>query len=257
MRELLNYTIQKIDSGKPALLFIHPLGADLHFWDECIALLSPHRTCIACDLRSAGESMRSIGPVSVEECVGDLERLRSTLNIDRVILVGCAIGSMIATAYADQHPGRTSALILSNPGPRIEPAAGAALEDRAARVQAGGMQAILPDAVDNAFHRQPKDKRYDDYMDRFSRQDAAAYAQSARGFAGLDVTQALQRVACPTLLVAARHDRLLPPAVASQTRELLPRSEYAILEQAAHFAPFQRPVEFTELILDFIAGNGL
>jgi 3-oxoadipate enol-lactonase len=257
MREQLNYTIHTADTGKPALLFIHPLGADLHFWDECVALLSPHRTCIACDLRSAGESMRSAGPVSAEECVGDLDRLRSMLNIDKVILVGCAIGSMIAAAYADQNPGHTSALILSNPASRIEPAAGAALEDRADRVQAAGMHAILPEAVDNAFHKQPKDKRYNDYMDRFSRQDAAAYAQSARGFAALDVTQALQRLACPTLLVAARHDRLLPPEVASKARELIPRSEYAILEQAAHFAPFQRPVEFTELILDFIAGNGL
>lgn len=44
--------------------------------------------------------------------VGDVERLRELLRIDRMVVVGGSWGSTLAIAYAEAHPERVAALVL-------------------------------------------------------------------------------------------------------------------------------------------------
>jgi 3-oxoadipate enol-lactonase len=240
------------DARDVGLLLIHPLGGDLRFWDECVALLAPRFTCVACDLRSAGRSPCAAGPVEIEDHVGDLEALRRALVLDAVVPVGCAIGAMIAAAYAAAHPDATRALILTNPTARTTDEARTMLAGRAGLVRAGGMGAILPDAVDRAFLAQPRDARYRRYYGRFAAQDAEAYALSALGVLDADISAVLPAIRCPTLVLAGAHDVLLPPETARAVHALIPGAEFAIDEDAAHFLPYQRPEGFARLLAGFL-----
>jgi 3-oxoadipate enol-lactonase len=240
------------DARDVALLLIHPLGGDLHFWDECVVLLSPRFACVACDLRSAGRSPRAAGPVSIEDHVRDLEALRRVLGLDAVVPVGCAIGAMTAAAYAVAHSDATRALVLTNPTARTTAQARMMLARRAELVRAGGMGAILPDAVDRAFLAQPRDARYRRYYDRFAAQDADAYALSVLGVLDADISAALPAIRCPTLVLAGAHDVLLLPETARAVHALIPGAEFAIDEDAAHFLPYQRPEGFARLVAGFL-----
>jgi 3-oxoadipate enol-lactonase len=240
------------DAHDVALLLIHPLGGDLHFWDECAALLSPRFACVACDLRSAGRSPRAAGPVAVEDHVRDLEALRRALGLDAVVPVGCAIGAMTAAGYAAAHPDVTRALILTNPTAHTTAQSRAMLARRAELVRAGGMGAILPDAVDRAFLAQPRDARYRRYYNRFAAQDAEAYALSVLGVLDADISAALSAIRCPTLVLAGAHDVLLPPETARAVHAMIPGAEFAIDEDAAHFLPYQRPEGFARLVAGFL-----
>ncbi len=253
MTTLLNHRLEGTASG-PALLLIHPLGADLRFWEDCLPAWLPCFRCLRCDLRSAGGSPRSTAPPTVADHVSDLEALRAALGLEAVVPVGCAVGSMVAAAYAARHPERVPALVLSNPTPRTAPAARAMLAERAAAVRAGGIAAILPGAVERAFAEQPRDARYARYLEAFAAQDPEAYALAVLGFLDADVSDELPRVRCPTLLVAGRHDLLLPPAQAEEVRRLLPPGA-ATLEldgEGAHFLPYQRPERFAARVLGFL-----
>jgi 3-oxoadipate enol-lactonase len=211
--ELIGHTFHPGgQAGQMALLLIHPLGADRTFWDECIAIWHPQIACIACDLRSAGTSPRSGEPVAIARHVEDLEAVRAELGVETVVPVGCAIGSMMAAAYAATHPERTSALVLSNAALRTSEKARAMLAERADRIRATGMAAVLPNAVDNAFRGQPRDERYTRYFERFAKQDAAAYATSVLGVVNADISALLPAVQCPALVVAGGQDVLLPLA---------------------------------------------
>ena len=257
MPSLLNHIVHSGNSRDPALLLIHPLGADMGFWDECISVWKPGLSCVACDLRSSGASPRAVGPVSIAEHVADLETLRHRLGLEAVVPVGCAIGAMVAALYAANHPHRTSALILSNPALRTTPEAKAMLIERAQLVRGAGMAAILPGAVDKAFIGQPRDDRYARYMTRFAAQDAEGYALSALGILDADVSADLSAIRCPTLVVAGGHDVLLPPAQARAVHGLIPQAQFTLLAEAAHFTPFQRPRQFADLIRDFLSRAGL
>lgn len=239
----------------PALLLVHPLGADLGFWEDCLPHWTPHRPCLRMDLRGAGASPRPAAPPSVAGHVADLEALRAALGLERVVPVGCALGALVAAAYAAAHPARCAALVLANPTARSAPAARAMLEARAAAVRAGGMAAILPGAVERPFEQQPRDARYDAYLRRFAAQDAEGYALSVLGFLDADVTGDLPRLRCPVLLVPARHDLLLPPALAEEMAALLPRATLALDGEGAHFLPYQRPAAFAARVLAFLGGE--
>ena len=254
MPESLNCAFHRGEPPAPALLLIHPLGADLAFWDECIAIWNPRLSCIACDLRSSGRSPRAAAPVSIAEHVSDLEALRSRLNIETVIPVGCAIGAMIAASYAASHPTRTPALVLSNPAPRSSEQSKAMLIERSERVRRSGMAAILPDAVDRAFMGQPKDERYQRYFERFAAQEPEAYALSALGILDADVSADLAALRCPTLIVAGGQDVLLPPEQARSVHALVPHAQFVLLADAAHFTPLQKADQFAKRVLDFLSG---
>jgi 3-oxoadipate enol-lactonase len=252
----LNHTVHGEPRGT-ALLLVHPLGADLRFWDEFAVIWPQPIALIACDLRGSGQSPRARAPVPLDQHVDDIEALRRDIGVDTLIPVGCAIGAMPVACYAAAHPTRVAALVLSNPALKTSLQARAMLAQRAERVRAGGMDAILPDAVDRAFLDQPRDARYDRYYRMFARQDAEAYALSALAALDADITGELGRVRCPTLVVAGRHDALLPPETSRDVHALLQDAAIAVVEEAAHFVPYQRAQEFADLIAAFLRGRGM
>jgi 3-oxoadipate enol-lactonase len=239
----------------PTLLLIHPMGASRGFWDACLPAWRPHLGLLAPDLRCAGASPCAEAPPGLAAHVADIEALRAALGVARLVPVACAVGCMVAAAYAARHPDRVEAMVLANPTPRSSDAAREALIARAAAVRAGGMAAILPGAVERPFEKQPRDGRYEAYLAAFAAQDPAAYAQSVLGFATADASADLPRVRCPTLLVPAAHDLLLPPSLAGDCAALMRPglARIALDEEGAHFLPYQRPAAFAARVLDFLA----
>jgi 3-oxoadipate enol-lactonase len=247
----LNHVVTGADR-ECALLLVHPLGADLTIWDDFVASLGGRMTAVACDLRGAGNSPTPGYPLSIDEHASDLETLRVSLGVQSLVVVGCAIGTMAAAAYAANYPASTRALVLSNPTPRSMPQATVMLADRAALVRAEGIEAILPAAVERAFLNQQLDARYERYLERFAVQDPEAYALSTLAAASADATEHLRRLRCPLLLVPGRHDVLLPIANAQTVQEIVPAARFVVMEDAAHFVPYQQPERFAELVLDFV-----
>lgn len=236
------------------MLLVHPLGSDLRFWDECVALWEERYYCIACDLRSAGLSPMPEAPVGLEQHVEDLERLRARLGADRLTPIGCAIGGMVAACYAARHPERTRALIVTNPGLRNSEAARTMLRERVGIVRKSGMAVLLPGAVDRAFHQLPHDLRYARYAERYGAQDPEGYALSVLGFLDADVSGIVPRVRCPTLIVAGERDILMPAGDGPAMRDLMPCAEFTLMQGVAHFLPYQAPERFAAMAERFLDG---
>jgi pimeloyl-ACP methyl ester carboxylesterase len=58
----------------------------------------------------------------------------------------------------------------------------------------------------------------------------------------------LERIACPSLVVACRQDRLRSFAETERMAQHLPNARFAILEDCGHMAPLERPRELTALL---------
>jgi len=239
--------------GAPTLLLIHPMGASLSFWDACLPFWQARCGTLAVDLRSAGASPRGAAP-TLETHAADLEALRAALCLTRLVPVACAVGCMVAAAYAARRPEHVAAMVLANPTARTTESARAMLLARAEAVRQGGMAAILPAAVERPFEAQPRDVRYRAYLEAFAAQDPQAYAEAVRGFAMADARADFARLTCPVLLVPAAHDLLLPPSLAEEVLALMPPGLARIVldEEGAHFLPYQRPGAFAARVLQFL-----
>lgn len=126
------------------------------------------------------------------------------------------------------------------------------LARRAAAVRSGGMMAVLPGAVDNAFTGCLEDDRRKAYAERFSAQDPASYAFALEGILDADISGSLARIQCPTLIIAGGSDVLLPPEHARSIQATLAESELVVIKAGAHFIPYQRPAQFAALVSDFL-----
>jgi pimeloyl-ACP methyl ester carboxylesterase len=111
----------------------------------------------------------------------------------------------------------------------------------------------VPAAVERTFLEQPKDARYQRYLERFAAQDPEAYAWTLLGYADADVEKELPSVACPTLVIAGKHDILLPPERAKAVHRAIPNSRYMLFEDAAHFLPYQAPEKFAAAVREFVS----
>jgi 3-oxoadipate enol-lactonase len=243
------------DARDFGLLLINPLGANQRFWDACVEIWRGGGvTSVAFDLRPALQDRdETWRPLSLAELASDVETVRKSAGLLRAVPIGCAIGSMIAATYAAQYPDKVAGLVVSNPTPRSSAIARDMLRERARIVLAEGMQAILPGAVDRAFLNRPRDSRYEAYYAAFAAQSARDYAFACNGSSSYDAETALREVRCPTLVIAGEHDVLLPASLGREVADLVQGSRFAIMPDAAHFVPYQKPAEFARDVLLFLA----
>lgn len=239
-------------SSRLALLLVHAWGARLEFWDECAAAWEKQFRIVAVDLAGAGGSPVPEKPRTRDQHARDLIAVRERFGLDRVVPIGCAIGSLIAAGYAAMDAPNVAGLVLCDTAPGLGEASRERTLARVAAVRAGGMQAILPGAVDMAFEAQPRDARYRRYYEMFAANDPEGYSSIALGMMGTDNAARLAALKCPTLVAAGGHDVLLPPDLSRQVHALVLGSEFRLIEEAAHFPPFQTPEVFSQLVLDFL-----
>jgi pimeloyl-ACP methyl ester carboxylesterase len=88
--------------GKP-IVYLHGLSFDRHIWFPAIAYLSRHYRCIALDLPGHGESSDRAN-YEIAEIATELHELLVNLSLDRPVVVGHALGGILATVYAADYP---------------------------------------------------------------------------------------------------------------------------------------------------------
>lgn len=67
----------------------------------------------------------------------------------------------------------------------------------------------------------------------------------------------LERITCPSLVVACRQDRLRQFAETERMAQHLPHARFAIIEDCGHMAPLERPRELAGLLTDWIGESRL
>ncbi len=253
---ILAHRVEGPSGGLPILL-IHPLGADQTFWDGCRRHMGAGVQTISCDLRGSGASPDLTEPLRLEAAVADVEQLRRHLAIEKMVVIGCAVGAMAAAAYAARHVGETLAVIMSNPGIRVAPAGAENLRQRAKLVRQSGMTALLPAAIENAFVGYADGPARNQYEARFISQKPENYALAVLGAATSDVTDDCRRIACPVLLVPGKNDRLFGREHTDEIAANIPQAKIVAFDAGAHFIPYQQPREFGAAVSAFLKLSGL
>ena len=99
-------------TGK-ALVFIHAGGLNKEMWTEQLKVFGASHTVIAFDIRAHGASA---AVDNLEFDWVDLLAILEQEQIDKIDLVGCSLGSIIALDLAINHPEKIDKLVLASPG---------------------------------------------------------------------------------------------------------------------------------------------
>ncbi len=171
-------------------------------------------------------------------------------------LAGLSMGGSVCFEILRQAPERISRLALldttANADPEERRAARRALIDLSRRGKFKGVTPrLLPDFIhpgrlgDQALTRTITDMAGRVGADAFIRQQTAILGRP-------DSRGQLSAIACPTLVLCGRQDKLTPPEVHRDMAGAIPGARLAIVEDSGHLPPLERPQAVTALLRDWL-----
>jgi 3-oxoadipate enol-lactonase len=249
----------------PAVVLLHAGGCDSRMWDPQWKAFSAAHRAVRYDMRGCGRTPIEEFPVCFgRDAIGLLEQLR----IARAALVGVSLGGRVALEVAVARPDLVTALVLVGAGLpdhewsedvtsfRAEEDAAVERGDLEAAVEAGLRTWVDgprrgPEGVDSAVRAAVAD------MTRRSLElQLPVWDQFKEDRLVPDLDARLGEVEAPTLVIAGEEDVADIHAIAERFLREIAGARFAAIAGAAHFPNMERPAEFNELVLAFLAEAG-
>ena len=246
-------------SGGPVVTLTHPLGVTLALWDDHVAALTKRFRVLRYDVRGHGGSEIPPGPYSLEQMAGDLFDLLDSLGIEETHFVGVSMGGLIGMKAALSQPRRIESLVLCDTtacyGPGVRPM----WEDRIRVAESDGMTAALVDRTMAIWFTEAFRSRQPDAVERIAamlrKSDPRGYAAAIRAIGFVDLTERIDDIRCPTLVVVGEQDAGTPPAMARVIHERIAGSELLVIPGAMHCAVVEAADRFLPALLHFLAAR--
>lgn len=243
--------------GRPVVL-IPPVGGDTSFWARQAPALAADFRVITLDNRGAGRSSPLPADADVATMAADVIHLLDFLKLEDAVLVGSALGGLIALQCALLRPDRIAGLFV---------AAAYAEADRTIADVTGrwrdlaltkGMTAVFDDSIDwifgKTYRASNKDEIYklktfyrvnEQHPDEFCKQTLIGNA--------FRPTAPLDRISCPVGIIHGGEDLLVAPDHARTLERMIPNSRAAVLPDAGHFLNWEAAGRFNDGLRGFLA----
>lgn len=264
-----------VGEGGVPLLCLHGGPGFTHYYLQDLERLADRRRVIFYDQLGCGRSDRpdDVSLWTVDRFVEELAVVRETLRLDELHLFGSSWGGMLAMQYVlDLRPPLRSLVLCGSPAsiPRWIRECGELLARQPAAVQEtirsheerGYTGCPEYQSAILGFYREHV-CRLDPWPEGLERSFAeAGYAvynhmngPSEFTVVGTirdwDVTERLEEISVPTLLVGGRHDECRP-AHLEDMHGRIRGSQLAIIEDASHLCFAEQPEAFTALLNEFL-----
>lgn len=242
------------DAALPTLILSNSIGTTLHMWDAQIPALSRAYRVLRYDTRGHGASGAPHGAYSVDRLGRDVVELMDALGIGRAHFLGLSLGGMIGQWLGVHAPDRIDRLVLANTSDYLGPAP--QWDERiAATLQAPDMTDTAATFLGNWFPAAML-QAGGPVIDAFR---AMLLATNRHGLAGafaavrdMDLRRTAALIDRPTLVIAGRDDTVTAASHGERIAATVPGAKLLILP-AVHLSNVERPAEFLDAVLTFLA----
>ena len=239
-------------------------------WRPWLRFLTSRFTVLRFDWRGCGLSDREGVSFSLQRHVEDLEAVVESAGFKQFFLLASAAGAMSSIQFAAQNPGRVTRLILL----------ASQIQGHMARGMARGFTA--KQAVEQHSHLKLMERLWTEERPSYGKfyvavhmPDASAeqhYAQDdllrktatpdnalrlLQAFHEADVLDIAPHVQCPTLVMHARDDEIIPFDEGRRVASLIPGARFVPLESRNHVLLEGEPAwqHFLDAITEFLPAN--
>jgi 3-oxoadipate enol-lactonase len=241
-------------SARPVIL-IHPVGLDLTFWDRQIEALHDRYDVIAYDLPGHGDTPGSIRDWTFDRAAALLADIVRSACAERAQIVGISVGGMIAQTFALAYPELLHTLVLIGTASAFPDVAREVMLDRAETARREGMAGVLNANTERWFTPETVKGR-PDILDRVRKalfaRDPQVHAAMWEMIAGLNLTDRLHEISCPTQILVGELDPSCPPAAARVMHEQIAGSRMTVLPDTSHMTILEKPHLITEHLASFL-----
>ena len=240
---------QYIDEGQgETLLLLHGLFGALNNWEGVINHFKQHYRVII-PLMPIHEM-----PIKEAGCEGLTEYIEGFVDykaLDKFTVIGNSLGGHVALIYTLRHPEKIQRLILTGSSGLFENSMGGSYPKR-------GNYEYIKERVEYTFY-DPKTASKELVDEVFEITNSIpkvmriiAIAKSAQRN---NMAKEIIHIKAPTLLIWGLNDTITPPEVGHEFNQLIPGSTLRFIDKCCHAPMMERPVEFNEIVTEWLNHN--
>ncbi|WP_051689573.1 alpha/beta fold hydrolase [Pelobacter seleniigenes] len=244
------------EAGSGETLFLmHGMNGSSASWERQMQFFCADFRTVAWDCPGYGDS--DVVGGDVDDYVKALIETADQLGINRMILLGHSMGGVIAARVACRAPQLVAKLIISSSFPgRAMPVNTPLPERYTKRVE--DMESLSRDeyASKRAMAMLPEGTN----PEVFEKIKAIASRMRKDGLLAVadmvvhtDNRPILNQITCPTLVITASKDKVVPYELATDFLEQIPNVHHVSLEGVGHAAYLEDPQRYNELLSEFLA----
>ena len=247
-------------SGDP-LLLIMGITATGSVWEKHVDYWKKDFKCITVDNRGVGLSDKPAGPYSTEQMADDYAGLLDALQIQKVGVVGCSMGSTIAQQLAIRHPGKISSLVLMCTWARCDNIAKAVFQHMMnCKAKLGPEEfSLFVQLLIYSKFSWDEDAMFSE-MGKIRKQSALeAQPQPLHGLEGQaaacishDVLDKLHQIQQPVLVIGGKEDVFIPQWMVEEVAVAIPNAELHVYEGCGHAFHWEKIEDFNLRVRNWI-----
>lgn len=225
------------------ILLVPGYMADETLWDGVVERLAPFGPLVHADLRH---------DASLEA----MARRVLLAAPPTFILIGFSMGGYVAREIVRQAPERVQALVQIATSTR--PDSDAVRQGKRAITRAApsvSFAGLSRTAIASSLH--PRHANDEALIERVRMMGVRLGAEAFRNQSLVERPgdlQLLDRIACPTLVVAAGHDRLRSLEEAQELHAGIAGAQFALIEDSGHMIPLEAPQALADVLVPWLEG---
>ena len=254
------------DKSNPVCILLHGFAQSAHSWDFISLGLSHSYRVIAVDQRGHGDSDWDENKnYSTPFFVKDIHNLINSLNIDKFNLIGLSMGGRNSYYFASEYQKFINKLIIVDTGPETIKKGTSnirnfvqmddqldSVEDFVKRIKKYNPHRTedhIRGNILNNIKQLPSGKwtwKYDSYL-------RSGFNNRNKTNDSLEAWKVLEKIIIPTLIVKGGKSDILSSEILQKMTKTMSNASSKTVEDAGHLVPGDNPIEFTKLVIDFLA----
>jgi len=221
--------------GAPVILLHGGMGNAGNWGYQVPVLAAAGRRVVVIDSRGHGRSTRDTRPFSYEQMATDVFAVMDGLGIERAPIVGWSDGAVTGLVMAKRAPERIAGVFFF-----------------ACNVdETGTFPFEMTPEIERCINRHRADytalSSTPEAFDAFGA-DLGKMQQTQPNYTAAD----LAAIGVPVMVAQSEFEQFIRPEHARYIAASIPGAGYVELPGVSHFAPVQRPAEFSRVVLDWL-----
>jgi pimeloyl-ACP methyl ester carboxylesterase len=238
------------------LVFLHGLGSTGNVWNAQRVALGKSFQVITVDLPGSGRSDKSERQFSMGNWVGQIAGLADALKLDRFVLIGHSMSTVLAQRFAAKYGSRLTGLVLCGAITELAQAGKESFARRAENVQKEeGMLAVADTVVAGALTaatREANPALAGMVREMLLANDTACYAGHCHALREASAKADQPQIKCPTLVLVGDQDAVTPLSWARAVASGIAGARLRVVPGTAHMTMIERPELFNALLVEFL-----
>jgi pimeloyl-ACP methyl ester carboxylesterase len=248
------------DSGEgEPLLLLNGIFMSCSSWIAFVPSFSRSNRLLLLDFIDQGLSDKMDHDYNQDIQVEIVIALLDELGIDKVNIAGISYGGEIAMKAAIRHPSRVKKLVLANTTAFTSKWLADIGHSWEYALESHDGHRFFKTCIPIVYSPQYYDENHEWadarealFVKVFTPEVYDAFGRLTRSAESHDEREGLSQIEAPTLVISSEYDFVTPFFHQVELARLIPDAAHATIQNTGHASMYEKPVEFTALLLGFI-----